>query len=223
MALALDGSSPAFVKGTSNPATSASFTPPNGSMLIAFAEADESNTFTISGGSLTWTQLNTVGVAARNSLASWWAIGAGASMTVSSTRTGSFTAHALRVLVFTGAEASFTGAHNVAQSNTITLSMTQTGSWGWAAFGDNLGTTTDAAGTGCTWNDAESAFGGVAGGILKRTTADGVNGSNTTMAAGSAASDCSIIMVEVKAAAASTFIALPPFRVSQAVMRAATR
>lgn len=220
MTLALDGSSPAFVKGTANPATTASFTPPSGALLIAFSMADESNTFSLSGGSLTWTQLNTVGVTARNSLASWWAISAGASMTVSSTRTGSFTANALRVLVFTGAEASYTGAHNVAQSNTITLSMTQTGSWGWAAFGDNLGTTTDAAGTGCTWNDAESAFGGVAGGILKRTTADGTSGSNTTMSAGSASSDCSIIMVEVKAATVITPLTV---RLPQAVSRAASQ
>jgi hypothetical protein len=53
MALALDGSSPAFVKGTANPATTASFTPPSGALLIAFSMADEVNTFTLSGGGLT--------------------------------------------------------------------------------------------------------------------------------------------------------------------------
>jgi hypothetical protein len=97
--------------------------------------------------------------------------------------------------------------------------MTQTGSWGWAAFGDNIGATSDAAATGCTWNDAESAFGGVSGGILKRTTADGVSGSNTTMAAGTTSSDCSIAMVEVKAAA--TVITPRSVRLPQAVFRSA--
>jgi hypothetical protein len=209
MAITLDSSTPAFVSGTANPATTASFTPPSGSLLIAFAEADESNTFSISGGGLTWTALDTVGVTARNSLASWWAIGAGASMTVSVTKTGSFTANAVKVLVFTGAEATFTGAHNVAQSNTITLTGTQTGSWMWAAVGDNLGATSDTAGTGCTYNDAEIAFGGVSGGILKRTTADGVAGSGTTLSAGSSSADMSIIAVEIKAPSTASSPALP--------------
>lgn len=220
MAIALDSSTPAFVTGTSNPATTASFTPPSGSLLIAFAMADESNTFAISGGSLSWTALDTVGVAARNSLGSWWAIGAGSSMTVSVTKTGSFTANALKVLVFTGTESSFTGAHNVAQSNTITLTGTQTGSWMWAAIGDNLGATTDAAGTGCSYNDAEVAFGGVSGGILKRTSQDGVNGSGTTLSAGSASADMSIIAVEIKAPGTSFLPADAPI-LRQAVKRAA--
>jgi len=204
VALALDSSTPAFVKGTSNP-VSTTFSPPANAMLVALTEADESNTFSVSGGSLSWTQLNTVGVSARNSLSSWVAFTTTApgSITVSSTKTGSFTANALKVLVFTGAETSFSGAHSVAQSNTVTITATQTGSWCWAALGDNLGTTTDAAGSGCTYNDAEAAFGGVAGGILKRTTADGVNGSNITMSAGSSSADMSIIIVEIKAASAA--------------------
>jgi len=179
-------------------------------MLVALTEADESNTFSVSGGSLTWTQANTVGVAGRNSLSSWTAFTTTApgSITVSSTKTGSFTANALKVLVFTGAETSFSGAHSVAQSNTVTITATQTGSWCWAAVGDNLGSTSDTAGAGCTYNDAEAAFGGVAGGILKRTTADGVNGSNITMSAGSSSADMSIIIVEVKAASTTAVFPL---------------
>ena len=222
MAIALDGSTPAFVAGTSNPATTSSFTPPAGALLIALAESDESNTFAISGGSLTWTALDSVSVAGRNSLGSWWAISAGSSMTVAVTKTGSFTANAVKVLVFTGAESSFTGAHSVAQSNTITLTGTQTGSWMWAAVGDNLGATTDAAGTGCTYNDAEVAFGGVSGGILKRTAQDGVSGSGTTLSAGTAATSMSIIAVEIKAPSAAAAPVGRSTVLRQAVKRAAT-
>jgi hypothetical protein len=218
VAFAIDASSPAWVKGTTNPATTASFTPPANACILVFTEADESNTFVVTNsGGLTLTQQNTVGVSARNSLSSWigYSGSSPSAMTVTSTKTGSFTAHSLRVLVITGTELSFTGAHNVAQSNTITLTMTQTGSWGFAAFGDNLGATTDTAGTGCTWHDAESAFGGVSGGLLKRTTADGVSSAGTTMAAGSTASDCSIVMVEIKAPSAGGTPAVPVFQMSQ--------
>jgi len=212
VAVALDSSTPAFVTGTANPATTAAFSPPAGSLLVAFCLADESNTFAISGGGLTWTKIDQLSVAGLNSLTTWWAYSATApgSITVSSTKTGSFTANALKVCVFTGAESAFTGAHGSAQSNTITLTATQTGSWGWAVVGDQVGSTTDAAGTGCTWNDAEAAFGGVSGGVLRRTSADGVSGSGTTLTAGAAPTSMSIAAVEVRAA--STVVSPPPFR-----------
>jgi hypothetical protein len=217
VAFAIDASSPAWVKGTSNPVSTGSFTPPANACILVFTEADEVNTFSVTNSAgLTLTQQNTVGVAARNSLSSWvgYSGSSPSSMTVTSTKTGSFTAHSLRVLVITGTELTFSGAHNVAQSNTVTLTMTQTGSWGFAAFGDNLGATTDAAGTGCTWHDAEAVFGGVSGGHLKRTTADGVSGSGTTMSAGAAATDCSIVMVEIKAPSGGT-PAVPVYSISQ--------
>jgi len=215
VAVALDSSTPAFVTGTANPVTTAAFSPPAGSLLVAFCLADESNTFAVSGGGLTWTkidQLQTATGSAVNSLTSWWAYTPSAltNITVSSTRTGSFTANALKVLVFTGAETTFTGAHNAVSSNTVTLTGTQTGSWMWAAVGDNLGSTSDAAGSGCTWNDAETVFGGVSGGVLKRTSQDGANGSGTTLSAGTAPSNMSIAAVEVKAASSS--VSPPPFR-----------
>lgn len=224
MVLALDGSTPTFVKGTSNPATTASFSPPANAMLIAFAEADEGNTFSVSGGSLTWTQIDSLsgggGVA---SVSSWRAFTTTApgSITVSSTRTGGFTANSLKVLVFTGAETSFTGAHSIASSNTTSATATQTGSWFWAGLGQDSGSTSDAAGTGCSWNDAEAAFGGISGGILKRTTADATNGSSTTMSAGSSAAGMAIVMVEVKAASASTAVFPLRPRLMQPIFRAA--
>ncbi len=204
----LDASTPAPVWGTANTVTTASFTPPAQSMLIAFAEGDENFTsFTISNtGGLTFTNIDlllTASGSATNSLGTWWAYTATSpgSMTVSNARVNGsgFNANGLKVAVFTGTETTFTGAHGTASSNTKTLAGTQPNSWFWAAIGDNIGSTTDAAGTGCSWNDAETSFGGVSGGILKRTSQDGVNGGNTTMSAGSAASNMSIAMVEIKA------------------------
>ena len=194
-------------------------------MLIAFTEADEANSFSVSGGSLSWNlidQLTTASGSAVNSLSTWWAYTASAlsGITISCTKSGSFTANGLKVCVFTGTESSFSGAHGTASSNTITKAMTQTGSWGWAAIGDNLGATTDAAGTGCVYNDAETAFGGVSGGILKRSAMDGVNGGNLTMSAGTASSNMSIAFVEIKAP--STSIPVRSTFVRQALMRAAT-
>jgi hypothetical protein len=201
MAIVIDASSPAVVRGTANPAVTASFTPAANAMIVVFTEADEGNTFVLSNSaSLSFASQNSLSGSSRNSLASWVGFSGSSpsAMTITSTKTGTFTAHMLLVYVITGTELSFTGAHGVAQSNTITLTMTQTGSLGVAAIGDNLGGT-DAAGTGCTYQTAQASFGGVSGGGLKRTTADGVNGVGTTLVAGSASTDMSIIAVEVKA------------------------
>ncbi|MFB9925979.1 hypothetical protein ACFORO_12630 [Amycolatopsis halotolerans] len=232
MAIALDSSTPAAVWGTANTVTTGSFSPPAGSFLLVFAEGDENTTsFTVTNtGGLTFTGIDTLLTAsgsATNSLASWWAYTAAApgSMTVSIARVNgsSFNANAVKVLVFTGTETSFTGAHGTASSNTKTLTGTQNNSWFWAAIGDNNGSTTDAAGTGCSWNDAETGFGGISGGILKRTSQDGVNGSGTTMSAGSAPSNMSIAMVEIKAAGAAPATPRPKLNLQQAIVRASTR
>jgi hypothetical protein len=208
MVLALSVNTPGIVRGTGNPNVTGSFTPDANALIAVLAGADESTTFGITntGGIAFGTALDTLSVAGRGSLASWvgFAGSSPSAMTISCTQTGSFTANLLRVLVFTGAESSFTGAHGVAQSNTITKVGTAAGSWFWAVCLDELGTTTDAAGTGCSWHDAETAFGGISGGSLKRTTADGTNGGNTTMAFGSASANMSIIALEIKPAAAST-------------------
>lgn len=217
MAIALDGSTPAFVTGTTATVTTASFSPPANSLLIAFVSADENNTFTVSGGSLTWTTIDTLTTASGsnlNSMATRWAFTSSAltNITVSSTRTN-FNGNFLKVCVFTGTESSFSGAHGTAQANSLTLTGTQTGSWFWAMIGDNLGSTADGAGTGCTYNDAEVAAGGISAGVLKRTSMDGTNGGNTTMSAGSGGS-LSIAMVEIKAGSAAA-VAGPIYPMSQ--------
>src|SRR5689334_11651507 len=108
MALALDASSPARVTGTANPTTTAAFDPPANSLLFAICQADQSNTFAVSGGGLTWSSVvaRNVGGGTDGATAVFWAYNTNAQtgITVTSTRTGSFTAHSLRVLVFTGAE-----------------------------------------------------------------------------------------------------------------------
>ncbi len=98
MALAIDGSSPAFASAVSgNPATTASFTPPNGSLLVAMVTAqtpgNDDMSCTVTGGGLTWARRvariafdapnSTGGAAGRAGTTAeiWTAVGAGASMT----------------------------------------------------------------------------------------------------------------------------------------------
>ncbi len=100
MALAIDASSPAHAAGTAgNPATTASFTPPSGSLLVAMVTANGPSgidmSCTVTGGGLSWTRRvariaqdaanSTGGVAGRDGTTAeiWTAVGAGASMTVS--------------------------------------------------------------------------------------------------------------------------------------------
>lgn len=218
MALAVDASTPAFVKGTTNPATTASFSPPANAMLVAFTTADELNTFVVAGGGLSWTQVDFTNPSGFNSASAWVAFTSSApgSITVSSTKTGSFTANALKVVVFTGAETSFTGAHNkTTNAATLSLTATATGSWVWDMFGNQGGGTTDTAATGCTYNDAESAFGGVSGGIIRRTTADGVSGSGSAVGIATHNFSETHVAVEVKPATGGGTPAVPVFQMSQ--------
>lgn len=217
MALAVDGSTPAWVKGTSNPSTTASFSPPANAMLVALTIADELNTWSVSGGSLTWTQVDSTNPSGFNSASVWVAFTTSApgSITVSATKTGSFTANSLKVVVFTGAESSFSGAHtNNTNVATVSLTATATGSWLWAAMGNQGGGTTDTAATGCSYNDSEAAFGGISGGILKRATADGVSGNAASIGISSHNFSETLVALEVKPGSAAT-PAGPIFPVSQ--------
>lgn len=106
MALALDGSAPAHVAAnTGASATTASFTPPSGALLVAMTTGQSPNsahdmTVTVTGGGLTWTRRvarianstanSTGGVAGRNGTGAeiWTAVSAGAAMTVTADVTG---------------------------------------------------------------------------------------------------------------------------------------
>lgn len=202
MAVALDASTPAFVTGTANPATTASFTNPAQSMLFAICEADETNTFVISnpsGSALTWTSVGVgINTAGRASISVFWAYdAAGGTRTVRSTRTGSFTAHALKVLVFTGTETTFTGAKTAAQSDTASLVTTANNSWVYAGLGNENGAI-DTPSSGCALNDASTAFGGISGGVLKMNAVTATSGTNVTIGAAGTGDPHSVLAFEVK-------------------------
>ncbi|WP_086847063.1 hypothetical protein [Amycolatopsis kentuckyensis] len=204
MALALDASTPAMVKGTTTPATTASFSPPAGALLFALCEADELNTFSISntGTALTWTSVGvSINQSGQGSIQVYWAYNASAqsNITVSSARAGSFTANALKVLVFTGAETSFTGAKATALAATVNITTTGPNSWVWAAHIEENGGA-DTAATGCSFNDAETTFGGIGGGVLKRTATTPAAGTVVTIGVTSATIPA-ILAFEVKEAA----------------------
>lgn len=205
MALALDASTPSMVKGTTTPATTAAFSPPAGSLLFAICEADELNTFSVSGGGLTWTSIGvSTNQSGEGSIQVYWAYTATAltGITISSARTGSFTANALKVLVFTGAETSFTGAKAAAFATTVNVTTTANNSWVWAGHIEENGGA-DTAATGCTFNDAETTFGGIGGGVLKRTATTPASGTVVTIGVTSATIPA-IVAFEVKEGAGST-------------------
>lgn len=187
MAIALDASTPGFVTGTANPTTTSSFTNPAGSMLFAICIADESNTFVVSnptGSALTWTSVGaSVAGAGFTNIQIYWAYDAvGSTRTVRSTRTGSFTAHGLKVLVFTGTETTFTGATASAKLDTVNIVTTANNSWVWAGHGDENGAL-DTAAANCTFNDGSTVFGsgGIAGGVIKRNATTPTSGTSVTI------------------------------------------
>lgn len=201
MAIALDVSTPSAVFGTANPITSAPIIAPAGSMFFAICIADESNTFAISnpsGSALTWTSVGvSVSGAGFTSIQVYWAYDpVGGSRTVRSTRTGSFSAHGLKVLVFTGTETTFTGAKSSATTDTTNIVTTANNSWVWAGHGDeNAGLDTPAAS--CTFNDGPTAFGGIAGGVIKRSATTPTSGTSVTIGT-SAGTLPALVAFEVK-------------------------
>ncbi len=146
--------------------TSASFTPANGSLLVACAGLDEINdsstvAITVSGGSLTWTQrVRRGGVEAGGGLAAIWTapVVTGAGMTVSIARTATHAAARVsgKVYIVTGQHASPIG--NIASANWTTnpqtLNLTAAGAGrvfgcgtDWNATGLPVSTDTEDAAT----------------------------------------------------------------------------
>jgi hypothetical protein len=139
MAIAIDASSPARFAGT--PATnvditSASFTPPNNSVLVVCISADTQSatnplTFSVSdsiGGTTGWSskihQVGTTGIGGNSAI--WTkSIASGASMTVSVRRTGGFGGSnqlSVKCYVVTGADTTTpTGATGSGTSTTINI------------------------------------------------------------------------------------------------------
>lgn len=206
MALAIDTSTPAVVTNSNNSTatiTTASFTPPAGSLLLIrwagntqTAVAPSSPTITDSlGAHLTYTLLDWQSRAdsptREAQAACWWAVvGSSAAMTVTVTSgaaSGSRVS-ALHVTVITGQHATPIGAHGKlgsASTASIAQSYTASASSGWgfiaAADWDDKGAQT--AGTGCTLTNGGSASitGQISYAFARRTSADDVNGNANSL------------------------------------------
>jgi len=230
VALAIDASSPAVAtqtNGATATVTSASFTPPSGSLLLIQWCGNSTSlpgTPTITdnlGAHLTYTlqdwQSRNDSPTKDGQAAQWTApVATGAAMTVTVTNAASsgFREAALRITVLTGQDASPVGTHGKggsASSGALAQSVTGTAN-GSQAFGaatdwDALGSMT--AGTGCALNPAGATGtpgGAVSYGFVKRSTADGTNGGSTTLNLTYAGTSTNIafVYIEIKPAATGT-------------------
>lgn len=148
--LGLDASTPAVVKARGNTLTTASFTPPAGSVLVISAQSNgNSDTKSIAVSDnlsthLTYTPAQTKGNTTNDVYAKlyWAPVTTSRAMTVTATIGGNSGDYGmLSVLVFTGANtAAPIGASGGGRGATgvITDSYTSTasGSWGWLSYGD---------------------------------------------------------------------------------------
>jgi hypothetical protein len=204
VALAIDASTPAIAVSTNNgitTVTSASFTPPAGSLLYirwawntgaANTPAAPSITDNL-GTPLTYTLLDhhsrADSPAVDGQCAQWSAaVGTSAAMTVTATAGTGTTVHggALHITVLTGQHATPIGAHGKSSSTSaasIAQSYTAQATSGWGFIGvtdwDLKGTQT--AGTGCTLTNSGNAGTEISYGFVRRTTADDSNGSSNTL------------------------------------------
>lgn len=202
MALAIDASSPAGVPGPFATQTTASFTPPNGSLLVVCwagnsLQSTPANTPTITdnlGTHLTYTlsdwvkygdAVPTATIAGQAAI--WTATGTGVAMTISvQNMVSAASDSALKVLVFTDTGTPTLGAHGKANSiSALTTAQNYTaaatGGWGvlqwvdWDAKGAPL------AGTGCTGEYLDTLPGQISFGTVRRTTADDTVGVTNTL------------------------------------------
>lgn len=125
MALAIDGASPVLaISSSSDSITAASFTRPASGLLVAMVMGASDTTFTVSGGSLTWTRRvqRVVSGVPRSEIWTAPVTGSGA-MTVTAAGTGGYNAIAVKVDAVTGQDASPIGnsGNNVATSNTLSV------------------------------------------------------------------------------------------------------
>lgn len=207
MALAIDSSSPAIATqtvGTTATVTTASFTPPDGSLLLVMWSGNtisNSNPTAPSitdnlGSHLTYTQTDWQSRAdsptVNGQAACWWApVATGAAMTVTvttGTATGAREA-ALKVYVLTGYDTvTPIGAHGKtgsASTSSIAQSYTaqSTGGWGFLADCDWDDTGAHTAGSGCTYTNGGTGSipGQISYGFINRTTADDSNGASNSL------------------------------------------
>jgi hypothetical protein len=195
VALAIDASSPAIVSGAGPTVTTASFTPPAGSVLLIAAAMDglapaagPSITDNL-GGHLTYTRTDWQN--GNGQAAIWWAaVSSSAAMTVSVTNgeTGAGAqSTAAKVWVLTGADTvTPIGAHGPGTSSSaasIAQSYTASATSGWGFIGvsdfDQKGA--ESAGAGCTVDGSANIGTAITYGFARRTTADDVSGNSNSL------------------------------------------
>lgn len=225
MALAIDASSPATAtqtNGATATVVTASFTPPNNSLLLVRWAANSTSLPsqpTISGGSLTYTLQDWKSKAdtpTRDGQAACWIaqVSTGASMTVTVTNQASsgFREAALRVLVITGHNTSTpVGAHGKsgsASASSIAQNYTAsaTGGQGFISVSDWDALSAMTAGTGCTLEGSATPGGAFTYAFVRRTSADDVNGNTNTLnvTVGGTSTNLSWVYAEILPAAGGT-------------------
>jgi hypothetical protein len=223
MALAIDASSPAHASATSGaPATTASFTPPTGALLVAMTagqtpSAGDDMSITVTGGGLTWTRRvarigndaanSTGGVAGRpgTSAEVWTAVSAGASMTVAADQDNGNTAASyitrLQVQVVTdGGSTPVIGSvgHAISASGapSCTIASVAAGSYIFGCVGDWSSSGAGTAQTGetmlTTGDDADWSW------HFLRSTSTTSAGSYTFGVSSPATQDYNIVALEVQ-------------------------
>lgn len=216
MAIDIDASSPAVVSNGGSSVTSvttASFTPPSGSLLVAVVMATSGANPTVSGGSLTWTRRQQH-VRDDFLYAELWTapVASAAAMTTTLTVTGSFRVVALKVLVVTGQHATTpigSGGAGQADTNAINptgYTSTAAGSRGFfAAIQAGLGapTTTD-VGFAWTASNGLTAHGGVAAHKSSDTATSGTSVAFDADAPGSTATEWAWAALEILPPAATS-------------------
>ena len=242
MALAIDASSPATATQTSGATatvTTASFTPPAGSVLLVQWSCDASalpSAPSITdnlGTPLTYTrtdwQSGNDSPGAGGQAAAWTAnVATSAAMTVTVT-SGSASGErvsALNIRVLTGADTtsntSPVGAHGKSGSksaSSIAQSYTAqaTNAWGFIIDCDFDQVGAQTAGTGCTLTGSANVATNITYGFARRTTADDTNGSSNTLNVTLPATSTNLnwVYVEIMPAVAASMIPPSPQRTIQ--------
>jgi hypothetical protein len=216
MPVAVDASSPALVRVASGVATTASFTAPAGSLLLAMYTIANTGTATdtvTDSGGLTWSSaVVKIGDGTRLYCAIRWAYQeTSAARTVTVNPGTSANNRILQVLVLTGGDgagpvgATATGDTTTSTIMTQALTSTAAGSMAFAVYADNNGLAQPTAATGTTRHSANNTA--ETGAFLYQTAASTASGETMTIASTAPNSNqLSWGMVEILPVAAGTSV-----------------
>lgn len=230
MVVAIDASTPAKATGTTNTITTASFTPPNGSLILVMYGTNDAGTgltdiaaITNTGTAITWGRLvrqsrsasSISGVGQEGGAEIWSGVGTGGAITVTvdgeGTGSGAGNEQLVKCVVLTGAvttPTNFGGANLNSGLPSATVAGCLAGSFVFAASSDwsagGLGT----AGTAQTIVDEHNVAGQVTLHTWRTTAVLAGAGSQTMNLTAPAGQDYNLVAVEVRDA--SPAASLPP-------------